>query len=76
MPGQILIFGEAQLRRVLSEYESYFNEERPHQGIGNVRIVEPEPRGCEAEARAGPVVKRERLGGLLRSYSRAPSKAA
>lgn len=30
----LLIFNEAHLRRVMKEYVAYFNNERPHQGIG------------------------------------------
>ena len=44
----------------------HYHTERPHQGLGNRRIIEPaEPRPTE-----GPVLCRERLGGLLKSYYR------
>ena len=29
----LLVVGDAHLRRILSEYVSYFNRSRPHQGI-------------------------------------------
>lgn len=31
---RMLVFGEAHLRRILSEYASYYNEVRPHRGLG------------------------------------------
>jgi len=36
----LLIFHEKQLQRVLNEYVVYFNQARPHQGIGQ-QIPEP-----------------------------------
>jgi putative transposase len=29
-----LLFGEAHVRRALDEYVAYFNQARPHQGLG------------------------------------------
>jgi putative transposase len=62
------IFGESHMRHLVEEYIRYYNEWRPHQGIGNRRI------GASSDP---PVVKlpgevghRSWLGGLLKNYSR------
>ena len=62
--NKMLIFGEEHLRYVISEYMTFYHQERPHQGIGNI-IIAPQPQG------KGEIVCHERLGGLLKSYRRA-----
>lgn len=61
----MIFFGEASLRRALREYVEHFNQERPHQGIGN-RVVDrsAEPRSTSLRLVTG----HDRLGGLLRHY--------
>ena len=63
--SRMILFGEAHLRRALSEYEEHYHAERNHQGIGN-RLIER--RGSHNSS--GSVACRERLGGLLRYYNR------
>ena len=60
-----VVFGESHLRHLLREYVEHYNEERPHQGRDNLPLggAGPDPGG-------GEVVCRERLGGLLKHYSR------
>jgi putative transposase len=61
----VLIVHEAQLRRVLTESIAFYNEARPHQGLGQrCPVALPTP------ARDGPVRRRDRLGGLLHDYYR------
>ena len=55
--------GERHLRVLLTAYESHYNAERPHQGIGN-SLIEPTPRG------EGTILRRDRLGGVLQHYYR------
>ena len=62
----MILFGESHVRHVIGQYVDHYNNERPHQGIGNRRINEPP----EPPPRDGPVVCRQRLGGLLKSYRR------
>jgi len=64
--NKMILFGERHVRHVIGEYIDHYNNDRPHQGIGNRRINEP----AEPLPRDGPVLCRERLGGLLRSYHR------
>ena len=62
----MIFFGEAMLRRALTEFVAHYHAERNHQGVGN-RLLRPEfgpaPNGDE-------VVRSERLGGLLNFYQR------
>jgi putative transposase len=61
---QFVLFGENSLRHVVREYLAHYHAERNHQGIEYV-IPYPDQR---LEAREGPIVKAERLGGLLNFY--------
>lgn len=62
---QLLILGERQLHRTLTTYCRFYNERRPHQGLGQ-RCPIP----VAAVTGAGPVIRRDVLGGLLHDYSR------
>ena len=62
--GKIVPLGEKHLRKCISEFASFYHEDRPHQGLGNVLIVEPKVWG------RGKIRRRARLGGLLNSYYR------
>ena len=62
---RMIFFGEASLRRAISEYVKHYHGERAHQGIGNERI---EQRDAVGE---GEIICDERLGGLLKCYRRA-----
>jgi len=61
----IIFLCEDNLRRSFVEYVAHYNEERPHQGVGNRPIGEWKP------ATEGAIVCDERLGGLLKSFRRA-----
>ena len=63
---QLLILGERHLHRVLTEYEAYYNHARPHQGIDQ-RCPVPLRRSTEG---AGPIERRDILGGVLHDYYR------
>lgn len=63
---QLVLFGENSLQHVIREYLAHYHAERNHQGIDNV-IPFPDARLFQQE---GPVVKAERLGGLLNFYHR------
>ena len=65
-----IVFGEAHLRYILGQYETWFNEERAHQGVGNVRLRQIGAEAPPVEVGQGAVVCRERLGGLLKHYHR------
>ena len=60
----ILVLNATHLRRVLLDYiDQYYNTARPHQGIEQ-RI--PIPRGQPSTA--GPIRRRQLLGGILNDY--------
>ena len=63
---KMILFGEKHVRHVVSSYVEHYNTERPHSGIDHRRPMEPE----EPPPREGQIVCNERLGGLLKSYSR------
>lgn len=75
--NHLVFLGLGSLQRALDQYRIFFNEHRPHQGIGN--CVPDDMRGDGEEAATSPghgiiqpdeVQVEEFLGGLLKSYSR------
>jgi putative transposase len=67
--SKLILFGEASLRRVVSEYLEHYHRERNHQGKSNLLLFpESAPIGPGS---SGAIDCRERLGGLLKYYIRA-----
>ena len=67
--SKLILFGEKSLRRVVSDFLEHYHQERNHQGQGNLLLFPVcAPRTLGAQ---GAVRCRERLGGLLKYYSRA-----
>jgi putative transposase len=64
-----LIFHEKQLSRLLKAYAMYFNQARPHQGLGQ-RIPEPPVLSISASQQANKVIAVPVLGGLHHDYQR------
>jgi len=65
--SRLMLFGEGALRHTLKEYVDHYHHERNHQGKGNVLLF---PLSRADERRTDPIRCRERLGGLLRYYTR------
>ena len=63
----MIVLGEHHLRRAVREYVSHYHGERNHQGLDN-QLIESLPK---APLTQGPVLRRERLGGMLSYYYRA-----
>jgi transposase InsO family protein len=63
--NQMILFGENSLRTAVREFASHYHFERNHQGLGNQLITSISPKA------AGPISRRQRLGGLLNYYYRA-----
>jgi hypothetical protein len=63
--GRMIFLGEGSLKRAALEFGSHYNEQRPHQGVGNKLIA---GRAVVGDAEVDCA---ERLGGLLKSYSHA-----
>jgi transposase InsO family protein len=64
----LLIFGRRHLERVLIEFIEHYHLARPHQGLDQRR---PGAAADDIRVTAGPVERRDRLGGLLHEYHRA-----
>ncbi len=64
----LLIFGRRHLDHVLREFVDHYQRARPHQGLG--QLVPEEPPD-DAVATSAPVIRRDRLGGLIHEYTRA-----
>jgi putative transposase len=66
-----VVFGEAHLRHICTEYVAFYNQVRPHQGVGNEPLGGLPPGDHLREALSLVEVQcQERLGGLLNHYSR------
>ncbi|MCW2912251.1 MAG: integrase catalytic region [Actinomycetia bacterium] len=63
---RILIVNERHLRKVLAEYETYFNGHRPHRALNHASPLRALPDPIDADIE---VIRRDRLGGLLHEYS-------
>jgi len=64
---RLILFGGTSLRTAVQGFVVHYHSERNHQGLDN-RLIQPEPDHLE---NAGPIQRRERLGGLLNYYYRA-----
>jgi transposase InsO family protein len=64
--SKLILFGEASLRRALTEYIEHHHFERNHQGKGNLLLFP----SMEVPPKCRTVYRRDRLGGLLKFYSR------
>jgi transposase InsO family protein len=67
--SKLILFGEASLRRAVTQFIAHYHLERPHQGKGNQLLV-PFPISLLSQ-HAGRIQCQERLGGLLKFYQRA-----
>jgi len=68
-----LIFNQRHLLHALREYEIFYNEHRPHQGITNGRPLVPLPEPITDPHRLAHlnIHRRDRLGGILHEYDHA-----
>jgi putative transposase len=64
--NRVIPLGERHLRRTLAEFVTHYHGERNHQGLGNA-LIDP----LQPQRPAGPVRRRQRVGGLLSYYYRA-----
>jgi putative transposase len=65
--ARLILFGEASLQHALHEYVEHYHHERTHQGKGNILLF---PSSSQKHPSAGPMQCHERLGGLLKYYTR------
>ena len=69
-----LIWNQRHLLYALREFETFYNEHRPHQGIANARPLKPLPESINDPDRLARLAirRRDRLGGVLREYGMPP----
>jgi transposase InsO family protein len=60
-----LLLGRSQIERILEEYVTYYNSQRPHQGL-----KQQIPNPVETQNMRGPVCRSAILGGLHHHYYR------
>ncbi len=63
---RMILFGERSLRRAVNEYAVHYHTERNHQGLGNRLLDTTNVAGLPDD----PILRRERLGGMLNFYYR------
>ncbi len=61
-----MVFGEKHLNYLLSEYVTYYNQWRPHQGIGNTPPLNDEP----SLNATGSIQCCSKLGGIIKHFYR------
>jgi putative transposase len=64
---RLLIVGRRHLETVLSDYVMHYNQHRPHRSLGQVPplgVVPPPSTAADV-----PVVRLDRLGGLIHEYA-------
>jgi putative transposase len=66
MLDHVILLGDRHLDSLVREYKVYFNETRPHQGIGQ-RV----PSGIRHQDLSKSIVIKPVLGGLHADYRRA-----
>jgi transposase InsO family protein len=68
-----LIWNQRHLLYALREFEVFYNEHRPHQGIANARPLAPLPEPISDPDRLAHlnIHRRDRLGGILHEYEHA-----
>ncbi|MDX3876618.1 integrase core domain-containing protein [Streptomyces europaeiscabiei] len=68
-----LIWNQRHLLRALREFETFYNEHRPHQGLANARPLHSLPAPIEDPDRIAhlDMRRRARLGGTLHEYQHA-----
>jgi putative transposase len=64
--ARMMMLGERSLDYTIHQYLSHYHAERNHQGL-DIQLIAHER---EVGNQTGPVVRRERLGGLLSYYHR------
>lgn len=65
-----LIWNQAHLLHALREFEHFYNDHRPHQGIANARPLHtlPVPLTDPGQIAYLDVRRHDRLGGILLEY--------
>ncbi|HWG27785.1 integrase core domain-containing protein [Actinospica sp.] len=65
-----LVWNLTHLRRILAEYESFYNTHRPHRALGQAAPLRPLPDNV-TDLDHFRVARRDRIGGILHEYHHA-----
>jgi putative transposase len=65
LTDRMLIFGQRHLRRVLAEYATHYNQQRPHRGH---QLRPPSPHRPAPTHTPSQIVRHQILGGLINEY--------
>ncbi|WP_067634936.1 integrase core domain-containing protein [Actinomadura latina] len=65
------IWNQRHLPHTLREFETFYNEHRPHRGISNARPCTPQPPPTTDQIADLNVRRHQRLGGILNQYQHA-----
>jgi transposase InsO family protein len=73
MLDRTLIWNQRHLQHALREFETFYNEHRPHQGLANARPLRSLPAPIDDPDRIAHlhIRRRARLGGTLHGYQHA-----
>ncbi len=63
-------FSLRQLDHIVQTYAHYYNEYRPHQGLGNKPLSDQKDPSLTSKTQTGTIRRRQWLGGLLKHYYR------
>lgn len=68
-----LLWNQAHLLHALREFEHFYNDHRPHQGLGNARPLQPLPTPLTDPDQIArlDIRRHDRLGGTLHEYEHA-----
>lgn len=70
LTDRTLIWNTPHLLRLLREYETHYNEHRPHRTLGQAAPLQPLPNNM-TDLKAFRVARRDRAGGILHEYQHA-----
>jgi putative transposase len=66
LPGRALIWNQNHLRRILHQYETHFNQHRPHRSLDAAAPLKPLPEPVDLEQYR--VRRQTRVGSLINEY--------
>jgi hypothetical protein len=72
LTDRTLIWNTAHLRRLLREYEAFYNQHRPHQALGQAAPLRPLPENATG-LETFRIRRRDRAGGILHEYQQVAS---
>ena len=67
LTDRTLVWNIPHLRRLLREYEAFYNGHRPHRALGQVAPLRPPPENV-IDLETFRVRRRDRAGGILHEY--------